>query len=152
LLQLFVATATIPIDTQSPIPHYLIHPTTNTKVYLQVMTLRRLRPITYIRIIDSKCPTYPRAHFSTVCPRLIQHPAPSRARFLPRILDPAVWFPFYKTEGKKRKAGPEEKIPKIHNPATFFVVGLALLRENMTSGLIGGCRSWQCSSVRKEFK
>ncbi|PUU73371.1 hypothetical protein B9Z19DRAFT_1004678 [Tuber borchii] len=91
------------------------------------MTLQRLRPITHLRIIDSKCPTYPRAHFSIVCPRLIQHPAPSKARFLPRILDPAVWFPFYKTETKKRKASSKEKNPKIHNPATFFVIMAMLI-------------------------
>ncbi|KAG0639227.1 hypothetical protein HOY80DRAFT_886680 [Tuber brumale] len=92
------------------------------------MTLQRLRPKTYLtRIINSKCATYPRAHFSTVYPRLIQHPAPSRTRFLPRILDPAVWFPFYKTETRKGKAGLKEGKPKIYNPAIFFVIMAMLI-------------------------
>ncbi|KAG0138711.1 hypothetical protein HOY82DRAFT_544632 [Tuber indicum] len=90
------------------------------------MTLQRLRP-NLTRIINSKCVTYPLAQFSTVCPRLIQHPTPSRTRFLPRILDPAVWFPFYKTETRKGKAGSKEGKPKIHNPATFFVVMAMLI-------------------------
>ncbi|RPB04876.1 hypothetical protein L873DRAFT_1758565 [Choiromyces venosus 120613-1] len=92
------------------------------------MTLQRLRSITQLTgIINPKCATYPRTHFSTVCPRLLQHPTPSKTRLLPRILDPSVWFPFYNTEGKKGKAGSKKKKPKIQNPATFFVIMAMLI-------------------------
>jgi hypothetical protein len=91
------------------------------------MAALRLRP--FIRLANAAAQR-PRAlngvsGFSTISMHQLKHPAPASAstRYLPRFLDPRIYWQSSKSDSKAK--GPQGKKP--WNPATFYIVRQALL-------------------------
>lgn len=99
-----------------------LHLTSSSQIIMITMAVLRLRPL--VRFSKCTIPNFKVCHsyskFSTVAFHQLQHPAPASTsnRFLPRFMDPSIYWRGSKSVSKiKGSQG-----PKPWNPATFYIV------------------------------